>query len=684
MSSPFPFRLGPYEVRAALGRGGMGEVYLAEDTRLKRLVAIKILVVDSHADEHGSRRLMREAQAAAALDHPNICSIYEVGEQDGRAFIVMQYVEGETLAARSQRHRLATSEILDIMISVADGLGEAHARGMVHRDIKPQNIMITARGQAKILDFGLAKTAADADAAGVDTQSQWTQAGSIVGTAPYMSPEQVKGQALDARSDIFSFGAVLYELLTGSGPFSAQTLAETIAAVLTLDPPPLSAHGVTAPPGVERILRQCLRKDREQRYQSMREVRLELEAVRRASESGAALDPAADTARPLGRSATDRAALAAAIFSRRTALALGAIVVAAASYVWFVRGPSTGEPSPGSSSVNSVAYDLYLRGKVNAASENRDNNETAISLLQQAVASDPTLAPAYAHLASAYLIKAFYFAPDAERKKLLEDAQVLVEKALRLDPNLAEAYLARGLLLWTHQNRFPHDLAAQAYKRAIALNPELDEAHHQLALVYLHVGLLDKAWAEIEQALAANPANTMARFRFGVIDLYRGRGEEALAIFNSTPVEKNPSLLTFQKAAALLQLGRVKEATTLVDEYLATNWADEGGTVTSMKAMLLARAGNARDADKAIQHAIDIGRGFGHFHHTAYNIASAYALLHKPDDAIRWLQAAADDGFPCYPLFEQDDNLKSLRTDERFVAFLAQMKAQVRRFSQAP
>ena len=156
MSLPPPSRLGPYEVRATLGRGGMGEVYLAEDTRLKRLVAIKILIVDSNADERASRRLMREAQTAAALDHPNICPIYEVGEQDGRAFIVMQYVEGETLAARIQRQRLATSEILEITISVADGLAEAHARGIVHRDIKPQNIMITARGQAKILDFGLA------------------------------------------------------------------------------------------------------------------------------------------------------------------------------------------------------------------------------------------------------------------------------------------------------------------------------------------------------------------------------------------------------------------------------------------------------------------------------------------------------------------------------------------------
>jgi tetratricopeptide (TPR) repeat protein len=660
----------------------MGEVYLAEDTRLKRQVAIKILAADSN-DEHGSRRLVREAQAAAALDHPNICSIYEVGEQDGRAFIVMQYVGGETLAASIQRKRLGPSEMLEVAIAVADGLAEAHARGIVHRDIKPQNIMITARGQAKILDFGLAKPAADADATGVETQSLWTQAGAIVGTAPYMSPEQVKGQALDARSDIFSFGAVLYELLSGHRPFSAQTVAETISAVLTVDPPPLSTHGVTAPAGVERVLRQCLRKDREQRYQSMREVRLELESVRRVFESGAAAAAAEDAALPLNGAATDRAAQAAAVMrTPRTALAavLGTVAIVAASYVWFVGLPQVGEPSPGSQTISSAAYDLYLRGKVNAGSENRDNNKTAITLLEQAVAADPTFAPAYAHLARAYHIKAFYFAPDSEKKKLIEDAQVLVEKALRLDPNVAEAYLARGLLLWTHQNRFPHDLAAQSYERAIALNPKLDEAHHQLALVYLHVGLLDKAWAQVERALAENPANTMPRFRLGVIDLYRGRNEEALAIFDSTPLEKNPAMVTFQKAAALLQLGRIQEATTLVDEYLATHSADEGGTVTSVKAMLLAKAGNARDAETAIQRAIQIGKGFGHFHHTAYSIASAYALLDKPNEAIRWLQTTADDGFPCYPLFAQDDNLNSLRTDERFVALLAQTKARLQRY----
>jgi hypothetical protein len=269
----------------------------------------------------------------------------------------------------------------------------------------------------KILDFGLAKTTADGAAACQvhETHSLLTQAGAIIGTAPYMSPEQVKGQALDARSDIFSFGTVLHELLSGHRPFGAGTFAETISAVLTRDPPPLAAHGIAAPAGIERVIGQCLQKNRDQRYQTMREVRLELESERRALGSGGVI-PGSSRDEPLssrlatarsgptgGFRPTNRVVLAAAV---------GAVVVAAATYAG-LKKPSQGE-SVGSA--QATAYDLYLRGKVYAGSENRDNNDTAIKLLTQAVAADPAFAPAYAQLARAYNVKAFYYAPDAEKK----------------------------------------------------------------------------------------------------------------------------------------------------------------------------------------------------------------------------------------------------------------------------
>jgi eukaryotic-like serine/threonine-protein kinase len=210
-----------YTIINKLGAGGMGEVYLAEDTKLDRRVAIKFLPPESTADEQAKKRLVREAKAAAKLDHPNICSVYEVGEADGQTFIVMQYVEGENLASRIERKPFELKEALDIGAQVAESLTEAHSKGIIHRDIKPQNIMLTARGQVRVLDFGLAKVITNRamlESEG-ETQSLLTESGAIVGTVPYMSPEQVKGESLDVRSDIFSFGAVLYEMISGHQPF---------------------------------------------------------------------------------------------------------------------------------------------------------------------------------------------------------------------------------------------------------------------------------------------------------------------------------------------------------------------------------------------------------------------------------------------------------------------------------
>ena len=677
-------RLAHYQIRAKLGAGGMGEVYLADDTRLNRKVAIKFLPAASTSDERARKRLVREAQAAAALDHPNICAIHEVGEADGQTFIVMQYVEGETLAARIQRKPLDSKEALDIAVTLADALAEAHALGIIHRDIKPQNIMITARGQIKILDFGLAKmvTAGVIDSE-AETQSFLTQAGMIVGTVPYMSPEQVKGEALDARSDIFSFGAVLYELISGHCPFAARTTAEIISAILTTEPQPLASHPIAVPPTLDQVVRKCLHKDLERRYQSMREVAADLENVRRDLHSGVIRSTADQNAATIRMASTVSEPKAVTFFSSRRRILftiLVSLIAAATVYLLFFRVPQTAPPTS-TRSVDSPAYDYYLRGKVIAGSENRESNINAIKLLEQAIAIDPNFAPAYAELARAYNIKAFYFGNEAEKKKLNEDAKVAVEKALGLNPDLAEGHSVRGFLLWTHDNRFPHERAIQAFKRALELNPNLDETHHRLAVVYFHIGLLDKAWDETEKALSINPANTLARFRLGIIQMYRARYDDALAVFKTIPREVNPVLVDRGLATALFQLGRTEEAGEVVEEYLRTNSTDEGGTVTSVKAMLFAKAGKEREAEETIQRAIEIGKGFGHFHHTTYNIASAYALLNKPEPAMKWLQVTADDGFPCYPLFENDANLNSLRKDPRFIEFMTKMKQQWERYN---
>ena len=277
-----------YRIVSKIGAGGMGEVYLAEDAKLERRVAIKLLPPESVADGQARRRLVHEAKAAAKLDHPNICSIYEVGESDGQSFIVMKYVEGETLASRVDRKPVELPECLDIAVQVADALAEAHAHGIVHRDIKPQNIMITARRQATVMDFGLAKivTARDLSRSKTETQSLLTEPGMILGTVPYMSAEQVRGEALDGRSDIFSFGAVLYEMVSGRHPFAAESAAATASAILTKEPLPLARYAPDAPAELQRIVRKCLEKDREHRYQSARDLAIDLRNLKRAIESG--------------------------------------------------------------------------------------------------------------------------------------------------------------------------------------------------------------------------------------------------------------------------------------------------------------------------------------------------------------------------------------------------------------
>src|SRR5438128_5677257 len=272
-----------YRILSKIGAGGMGEVYLAQDTKLDRKVAIKFLPERLVADEQARKRLVREARAAAKLDHPNICSIYEVSEDDGRSFIVMQHVEGETLDSRMKRKSLDLSESLSLASQLADALAEARTHGSIHRDIKPSNIIITPRGQAKVMDFGLAKSlsttgAIDTEAA---TQSLLTTPGTVIGTVPYMSPEQVKGEQLDARTDIFSFGVVLYEMLSGRQPFASESAAATASAILTREPSPVVRFAPAAPEELQRIVRKGLEKDRERRYQTMRDVATDLNNLQR-------------------------------------------------------------------------------------------------------------------------------------------------------------------------------------------------------------------------------------------------------------------------------------------------------------------------------------------------------------------------------------------------------------------
>jgi eukaryotic-like serine/threonine-protein kinase len=274
-------KLGPYEIIAPLGAGGMGEVYRVRDTRLGRDVALKILP-DSFAREADRlRRFEQEARAVAALNHPNILAIHDIGQHDGSPFLVSELLEGESLRAALDRGALPQRKTIEYGVQIAYGLAAAHEKGIVHRDLKPENVFVTKDGRIKILDFGLAKLAqkAGADPDEVTLTSSHTAAGVVMGTASYMAPEQVRGEAADPRTDIFAFGAVLYEMLSGVRAFRRDTAAETMTAVLKDDPPELSDPGRSVSPTLERIVRRCLEKSPEQRFQSARDLSFALSAL---------------------------------------------------------------------------------------------------------------------------------------------------------------------------------------------------------------------------------------------------------------------------------------------------------------------------------------------------------------------------------------------------------------------
>ncbi|HYE14565.1 MAG TPA: protein kinase [Pyrinomonadaceae bacterium] len=799
-------RIARYEIKSLLGEGGMGEVYLARDTHLDRPVALKLLSAHFMADEEHVRRFQREALAASALNHPNIVTVHEVGEWNGRDFLVTEYVEGVTLRTRMRGRRLSPAAAIDIALQVAGALSAAHDAGIVHRDIKPENVVLRPDGLVKVLDFGIAKYAGPAR--GRDAKHSWvkTATGVVIGTTAYMSPEQARGQGVDARTDVWSLGVILYEMVTRRLPFPGKTPTDRVAAILEREPEPLSHLRRGVPAELERIVGRALAKDRDERYaraadlaEDLRKLRVTLGAEprfrfalpapargllfsrkRRAVALAALLlvttaalvaglsrlpfrqtpTPAPQTEikslavlpleNPSGDASQDYFADGVTEALITDLAKVGALRVISWPSVMQYKGARRALPEIGrelnvdavltgtvvrsgervriagqlihattgrklwagnyerelrdvlslqrevtrdvvgelrvklsqqeqaqvgeARTVNPEAYDHYLRGRFYLNRQTKGDNEAAITALERAVAADPTFAAAHAELAQAYVWKLFFFAPGEEQ--WAEKAFVAAEKALALDPDSGVAHLARGRILWTPANRFPHEKAIREYRRSLTLDPTLDEARNQLAVIYCHIGAFDEALQESREAVAMNPNNNLANLRIGQVLNFQGKYEQALSVLRSIPLETNPPLAGHQIAWALFNLGRKEEAAATLEQLLRDYPEDTGGVFTSMQAVLAASAGQERMAEDKIRSAVEKGKGFGHFHHTAYHIACAYALMDKPEQAIKWLEAAAEDGFPCYPLFERDTNLDNLRQDARFVTFLTKLRQQ--------
>ena len=311
-------RLGPYEILSPLGAGGMGEVYRAKDSRLAREVAIKVLPASFSNDADRLRRFEQEAKAAGLLNHPNITAVYDIGSHEGAPYVVSELLEGETLRAALAGGRLSPRKSIDYALQMAHGLAAAHEKGIVHRDLKPENLFVTKDGRLKILDFGLAKLTHAEEGSGektnLPTAAAGTEPGVVLGTLGYMAPEQVRGRQADVRSDIFSFGAILYEMLSGKRAFHGDSAADTMSAILREDPPELSLTNQSLPAGLERIVRHCLEKNPEQRFHSAHDLAFDLESLSGLSTPGArpvTVKPGPSRRGPLGAAAV--AVLAAAI-----------------------------------------------------------------------------------------------------------------------------------------------------------------------------------------------------------------------------------------------------------------------------------------------------------------------------------------------------------------------------------
>jgi serine/threonine protein kinase len=437
-------RLSHYDVLADLGAGGMGVVYRAHDTRLDRDVAIKVLPTDRPLSPTARRRFQREAMAASALNHPNIITIYEVNSEANTDFIVMEYVRGATLSSVLKNRKLELSEAIRYSVQIADALTKAHAAGIVHRDLKPGNIMVTEDGLVKVLDFGLAKfdpttEAEDGQITDAERTNQFTltQPGAVTGTVAYMSPEQARGERVDARSDIFSFGIVMFEMLSGHLPFIGPNSIALLHNLHFSPPRDLTQMRPDVPKPLVSLISRMLEKKTEKRIQTMAEVAVELRRGAAGLVDGPLTWHPSDATIDLGRlpgSLSRR-------FSKQqrwTAAGLFALLVLAGIGGWhWLKKPKSNQPAAAQESpVDDNAYALYRRAREDLDHSDRDDNvDAAIKLLERAVQLDPQSAASYAALADAYVTKNTAN-PDPQWIKL---ASEYANKAVTLD-----SYLAAG------------------------------------------------------------------------------------------------------------------------------------------------------------------------------------------------------------------------------------------------
>jgi TolB-like protein len=784
-----------------LGRGGMGEVYRAFDTRLNREVAIKILPAALQADAESVRRFQNEARAVASLSHPNVVPLFDVGEQDGMRYAVAELVVGETLRVRLASVPLPIPEAVEIAAQIAEGLAAAHERGVVHRDVKPENIVLTPSGSPRILDFGLAKQSAAAPGPSEDEATRsalLTEPGVIAGTVGYMSPEQVRGESLDGRSDLFSLGVVLYEMLTSRRPFRGESQVETLNAILKEEPPPDPVL-MALPPELERILRRCLAKRRENRYHSGADLAHDLRSSLTATSSGTIPAQApprgsrsvfpviaaglvvlaavvagffllgrrpaptsatlprtlavlpfraisaegmpehfglglADsligrlaslrelTVRPTSAIARYEAAPAEAASVGRT-LGVDAVLegtyqriegvtrvsvqmteVSRAALLWSDRidlpegrlfelqdeissriveklqvrlAPEEKRLLERSEPVPDRAMEEYLSARARLRDVSNVTPERRVEIVaafDRIVSEQPGFARAIGARAYARAWLAFVVPSRENHEAALADA----ERALSLDPELAEPRVARASVAWSSLGGWDVVKAVKELTAAISRAPNLEIAHLDLARIVYHSGWPGEARREIGEALRLHPFGEAQRMAASATTWLEGPAIGLPELRRLSPEMQRSWAARWQ----LLWARAVVEDPARVRPDAEALFREAPRSEPAFAAVLaIVRARNGERTSDLEQRIAQTDRRLGHFHHVLHFLADVRAIQGDAAGSVELLREASKTGLPCGPCFETDPMLASIRGSAEYTALkgeLARRNAELR------